>query len=81
MKIMPVGLRDFTDRMWDNPRTQNALFAALEEVPRALFVGAVMGGVYSFRDGLLVGGEMAMVSTAAVLTYYAVKGASQKMKM
>lgn len=81
MKIMPVGLREFTDRMWSNPRTQNAMFAAVEEVPRALFVGAVMGGVYSFRENLLVGGEVAMLSTASVLAYYAVKGASKKMKM
>lgn len=81
MKIMPVGIRGFTDRVLDNPRAQNALFTAMEEVPRAIFVGALMGGVYSFREGLLVGGEMAMLSTAAVLTYYAVKGASQKMKM
>lgn len=80
MKIMPVGLREFTDRVLDNPRAQNALFTAIEELPRAVFVGALMGGVYSFRDGLLVGGEMAMLSTATVLTYYAVKGAS-KMKM
>jgi len=81
MKIMPVGLREFTDRMWSNPRTQNAMFTAVEEVPRALFVGAVMGGVYSFREGLLVGGEMAMLSTASVLAYYAVKGASKKIKI
>ncbi len=80
MKIMPVGIREFTDRVLDNPRAQNALFTAMEEVPRAIFIGAVMGGVYSFRDGLLTGGEMAMLSTAAVLTCYAVKGAS-KMKM
>lgn len=81
MKIMPVGVREFTDRMLDNPRTQNALFTAMEEVPRALFVGALMGGVYSFREGLLVGGEMAMLSTAAVLTCYAIKGATKKMKV
>lgn len=81
MKIMPVGLRDFTKRVLDNPRTQNALFTAMEEVPRAVFVGALMGGVYSFHEGLLVGGEMAMLSTAGVLTYYALKGATQKMKI
>lgn len=81
MKIMPVGLRDFTDRMMDNPRTQNALFTAMEEVPRAIFVGALMGGVYSFREGLLTGGEMAMLSTAALLTSYAIKGASRKVKI